>query len=522
MRLGELVSALPAREAHIGNDAEISGVASDSRLVEPGALFVAVPGVSVDGHRYIPQALERGAAAVVGQMPFSALPSLPGWPSERALRFAYVQVPDARQAYGWLCAAWSGFPSRQMTLVGITGTDGKTTTVNLAYSILRAAGLSAGMVSTVNARIGQDELDTGLHTTTPDAPEVQRYLTRMVATGATHAVLEVTSHGLAQQRVAGCDFDVAAVTNITHEHLDYHGSIEAYRQAKASLLSGLERGYRKPGVPKCAVLNRDDDSYRYLSLIPVERRLTYSALGEADVVSSSAHVAPGRTVFRLRTPTGEIDIETVLLGEYNISNILAAAAIATALDVGLEAIRAGVAAVRAVPGRMERIDAGQSFVAIVDFAHTPNALERFLQAARALVAPGGRLTVVFGCAGLRDRAKRAFMGSAAGRLADRVIVTAEDPRTEDLDEIMAVTAAAASVEGKREGVDLWRVADRGEAIFRACQMAGAGDVVAACGKGHEQSMCFGALEYPWDDRAAMRQALRGRPLATLPTANLSR
>jgi UDP-N-acetylmuramoyl-L-alanyl-D-glutamate--2,6-diaminopimelate ligase len=240
VRLRYLIGALPTVLSWTGGDVEIHSVAADSRRVHPGALFVAVPGVYVDGHRFIAEAVSEGAVAVVGERPPQELPGLP-WGA-----FAYVRVPDAREARGWLCAAWHDFPSRKMTLIGVTGTDGKTTTVNLTYAILRAAGLNAGMISTLSARVGEEEDDTGLHTTTPDPPDVQAYLARMVEAGATHAVLEVTSHGLAQHRVAGCDFDVVAVTNVTHEHLDFHGTLSAYQQAKASLFEGLTRSFRKP------------------------------------------------------------------------------------------------------------------------------------------------------------------------------------------------------------------------------------------------------------------------------------
>jgi UDP-N-acetylmuramoyl-L-alanyl-D-glutamate--2,6-diaminopimelate ligase len=439
--------------------------------------------------------------------------------------FTYARVPNAREAWGWLCAAWHDFPSRKMTLIGITGTDGKTTTTNLVYHILRAAGINAGMVSTVNARIGQEETDTGLHTTTPDPPDLQRYLAQMIEAGSTHAVLEVTSHGLAQHRVTGCAFDVAVVTNITHEHLDAHGgSLEAYQQAKASLFEGLAGAFRKQVVSKVAVLNRDDDSFRYLSSIPADRQIAYSIAGEADVTAHDIHYAPDVTRFTLRLPGGDVAVETTLIGDFNVSNILAAASVGSALGIPPEAIVKGTAAVKGIPGRMERIDKGQDYVAIVDFAHTPNALQRALQVARTMVSGDGRLIVVFGCAGLRDREKRTMMGHIAAQLADVVIITAEDPRTESLDEIIGQSTAAATAEGKRAGVDLFRVHDRGEAILLACQIARAGDadrgqsVVISCGKGHEQSMCFGTTEYPWDDREAMRRALRGETLDTLPTA----
>jgi len=541
MRLNHLIEALPTVLGQVGGDVEIHGVVADSRRVRPGDLFVAIPGVSIDGHGFIAQAVAEGAVAVVGERPPQELLDLP-WGT-----FTYVRVPNAREAWGWLCTAWHDFPSRKMTLVGVTGTDGKTTTVNLVYSILRAAGLNAGMVSTVNAHIGEEESDTGLHTTTPDASDVQRYLARMVEAGATHAVLEVTSHGLTQHRVAGCDFDVAAVTNVTHEHLDFHGSFAAYQQAKASLFEGLTRSFRKPGVPKVAVLNRDDDSFRYLSPLPADRQIVYEVEGtqhcretdsagrcspapalpgRCDVTARDIHFAPARTRFTLRlrpgqalhTPAGKVPIETLLVGDYNVSNVLAAASVGVALGIELAAIREGVAAVHAIPGRMERIEEGQDFLAIVDFAHTPNALLRALQTAHTMTEDGGRVIVVFGCAGLRDREKRTMMGRIAGELADLVIVTAEDPRTESLEEIMAESGAAAMAAGKQEGVDLWRIPDRGEAILLACKMAHAGDVVITCGKGHEQSMCFGTTEHPWDDREAMRRALHGETLDTLPTA----
>jgi UDP-N-acetylmuramoyl-L-alanyl-D-glutamate--2,6-diaminopimelate ligase len=510
MRLSHLVQSMPMVLGQVGGDVDIYGIAANSQQVKPGDLFVAVPGVTVDGHRFIADAVDNGAVAVVGELSPQALGDVP-WGA-----FSYVRVANARRALGWLCAAWRNFPSRKMTLVGVTGTDGKTTTVNLIYAILRAAGFNAGMISTVNARIGAEEIDTGLHTTTPDAPDVQRYLAQMVEAGATHAVLEVTSHGLAQHRVAGVDFDAAVITNITHEHLDAHGSLEAYQRAKASLFEGLGCSFRKPGVPKVTVLNRDDDSFRYLSPIPADRRIVYGA--EGDVSARGVQFAPDTTRFTLALPGGSAAVETALVGNFNVSNILAAASVGVALGISPEAIVEGIAAVKSIPGRMERIDEGQDFFAIVDFAHTPNALEQALKTVRTMASKDGRVIAVFGCAGLRDREKRAMMGHVAGRLADVVIVTAEDPRTESLEEIMAESAAAAEAEGKREGADLWRVPDRGEAILKACQMAHPGDVVIACGKGHEQSMCFGTTEYPWDDREAMRRALRGETLDTLPTA----
>jgi UDP-N-acetylmuramoyl-L-alanyl-D-glutamate--2,6-diaminopimelate ligase len=523
MRLHELLKALPTGADCSAADVEIEGICADSRRLRPGDLFVAIPGVHVDGHRFIGDALRRGAAAVVGELPPGEVDHGSGGD------FAYVRVPCSREAWGWACAAWHGFPSRRLTLIGVTGTDGKTTTVSLTHAVLRAAGISTGMISTVKAFIpsmasGQDggsEVETGLHTTTPDPPQIQRWLAEMVRGGATHAVLEVTSHGLAQQRVAGCDFDVAVVTNITHEHLDYHGSLRAYRRAKASLFGGLGGAFRKPGVPKIAVVNRDDDSFRYLKAYEADRQVTYSTECSADVTADDIRLGADRTRFTLCTPAGHVAIETPLVGAYNVANVLAAASVGIGLGVGLEAIAEGVASVAGVPGRMERIDEGQLFLAIIDFAHTPNALRQALEAARGMIDDQARVIVVFGSAGLRDREKRRMMGRIAGGMADVVIVTAEDPRTESLKAILAEGAAAAEAEAKRLDVDLFVIPDRGEAILRSCNMARPGDVVIACGKGHEQSMCFGTTEYPWDDRQAMRLAVHGEALSTLPTADLN-
>ena len=512
MQLTQLLRALPTVLGRVGGSVDVDGIVADSRDVDPGDLFIAIPGVSVDGHKFIADAVDDGAVAVVGERPPQDLGRVP-WGA-----FTYVRVPDARKAWGWLCAAWNDFPSRKMTLLGVTGTDGKTTTVSFLHAIFTAAGLKAGLISTVAARVGAREVDTGLHTTTPDPPDVQGYLKEMVENGVTHAVMEVTSHGLAQHRVAGCDFDVAVVTNITHEHLDYHGSYEAYREAKALLFKGLSRSFRKPGVPKVAVLNVDDDSYGYLVPIPADEKVSYGLAAPADVRAREIEFGPASTRFVLELREETVAVELSLVGAYNVSNALAAAAAALALDVPVAAIVEGLGAMEGVPGRMERIDEGQDFLAIVDFAHTPNALKNALAAARKMTGEGGRVIVVFGSAGLRDREKRVLMGQIAGELADRVIVTAEDPRTEPLNEIIEASVEAARSAGKVIGQDLWAIPDRGRAILKACQMARPGDVVIACGKGHEQSMCFGTTEYPWDDREAMRQALNSETLDTLPTA----
>jgi UDP-N-acetylmuramoyl-L-alanyl-D-glutamate--2,6-diaminopimelate ligase len=511
MKLDSLLAALPAYTLSGAPDIEISGVVADSRRVEPGNLFVAIRGLENDGHAYISQALERGARAVALQDPvFFPVP-------QSSATLATILVPDSRQALAWLAAAWYGYPARALRMVGVTGTDGKTTTVVLIYHILSAAGYKAGMISTVNAIIGQRTYDTGLHTTTPDSPDVQCYLAEMVSTGSDYAVLEATSHGLAQGRVTACEFDVAVVTNITHEHLDYHGSSQAYREAKARLFRELSGAWRKPGALKVAVLNHDDTSYSYLREIPADLQLTYGLTEEALITAAGVRNTPDGLAFSVVTPQGRFPICSSLIGLYNVSNILAAVAVAVSQGIGPTAIAEGIASVKSIPGRMERIDCGQAFTAIVDFAHTPFALRRALEAARALAQ--GRVITVFGCAGLRDVAKRPMMGQIAAELADYTILTAEDPRTEDLEAIMAQIATGCQQVGGKEGNTYERIADRGEAIMRAVSLARPGDVVIVCGKGHERSLCFGTTEYPWDDREALAMALTGNPLRTLPTAS---
>jgi UDP-N-acetylmuramoyl-L-alanyl-D-glutamate--2,6-diaminopimelate ligase len=511
MRLRHLLQELPEASGEALPDLEISQITADSRQVIPGALFVAVRGGSVDGHAFLAEAARRGAVFTVGEMP------------DPGLGVPYLQVGDSRLALARLSAAWRDFPARSLVMIGVTGTDGKTTTCNLIYQILLAAGVKAGMITTVNAVIGERALETGFHVTTPDAPAVQGYLAEMVRSGLTHCVLEATSHGLAQQRVAACEFDVAVVTNVTHEHLDYHGSYEEYLRAKSLLFEGLVESRRKAkGPARAGVLNREDGSYDRLRQVTRVRQITYALSGQADVAAEDIALNPQGVGFTVRGAAYAVPLESSLLGEYNVANCLAAwAATVEALGVPAEAAARGIAGLRSVPGRMERIDLGQPFTAIVDFAHTPNALRQSLRTARSLTR--GRVIAIFGSAGLRDREKRGMMAEVSAQLADATILTAEDPRTESLEDILGQMADGARAAGGEEGTTFWRVPDRGQAIRFALSLAQPGDLVIACGKGHEQSMCFGETEYPWDDRQAMRAALaerlgvEGPPMPPLPT-----
>ncbi len=500
-------------------DIRIEGITLDSRAVRPGYLFVAEKGATVDGHDFIPSAIANGAAAVAGER------DMPG------LTIPYIRLENSREALTWLSAAFYDWPGRKVTVIGVTGTDGKTTTTNLIFQILRAAGIRGGMVSTVNAVIGERLLDTGFHVTTPDAHDLQRYLAEMVDAGLTHAVLETTSHGWAQHRVDACEFDIGVITNITHEHLDQHGSYENYRAAKARLFTSLERTSTKAhGNPRLAVLNRDDCSFDYLSGVARSRSVNYGLHPGAQLRAENVRSDPRGINFDASFEHLRIGIKTSLVGLFNVSNCLAAIG-ATVIGLGIdpESAARGISSLEGVPGRMERIDMGQDFTAIVDFAHTPNALKVALETARSMLSSprsGGeepRVIAVFGSAGLRDREKRRMMAETAARLADLTVLTAEDPRTESLEAILEEMAAGATKAGGQEGETFWRVPDRGEAIRLAVGMARAGDIVLSCGKGHEQSMCFGKVEYGWDDRTAMRAALsdllgaEGPAMPYLPT-----
>ena len=506
--IGEIGLEAPAEAASL----MVASVVDDSRQVEPGSIFVAVEGLQVDGHQFAQEAARGGAIAVVGQRGLD-------------LNVPYFKVPDSRLALAQLAAAWYNKPAEKLVMIGITGTDGTTTTANLLHGILTSAGLATGMITTVNAVIGDRVQETGFHVTTPPAMQVQHYLAQMVEAGMTHCLIEATSHGLAQRRVAACDFDLAVVTNITHEHIDYHGSLEAYRQAKLELFRELDRSPLKDHrQEKIAVVNRDDSSFQAVIGTTDARKVSYGVHAGADVRAQNIQNVPTGVSFDLLAKDGKLRrLEIPLLGMYNAWNCLAA--FTTAVEgLGVETDQAVHALSHAsgVPGRMEPIDLGQPFEAIIDFAHTPNALLQALKAARERT--GGRLIAIFGSAGLRDREKRRLMAQVSAEWADITILTAEDPRTESLEDIMEEMAAAAVAGGAQRGKNLFLVPDRGQALRQGLQMAEKGDLVIACGKGHEQSMCFGTTEYPWDDRQAMRAALSeylgvsGPAMPALPTS----
>jgi UDP-N-acetylmuramoyl-L-alanyl-D-glutamate--2,6-diaminopimelate ligase len=491
------VDGLKDFDAFVGNT-EISALAYDSRKVEPGGLFVAVPGTHTDGRRFLDAAAQRGAVVALGEavaMPSSALP-LP-----------YIEVRDVRIALANLACTFYGYPARQLCTIGVTGTDGKTTTSNLISTIFDTAGKPTGLMTTANFKIRGQEWKNATRQSTLEALEVQQFLRRILDARVTHAVIESTSHGLELRRVHGCEFDVGVVTNITHEHLDFHKTIEGYRRAKARLFEMLDPEHDKGlGCHPVAILNRDDVSYEVLKpycRVPI---LDYGIDTPAAVRAVDLQLQASSTRFRAILPDTEIEIETRLVGRFNVSNCLAAIATAYSQGIAPADIAHGLASVSGVTGRMERIDEGQSFTVIVDYAHTPDSLEKVLAILRPLTT--GKLMVVFGSAGERDVQKRPIMGRIAAQMADFFVITDEDPREENREKILDEIAQGAEEAGKRRGRDFLCIADRTQAIAQTFVQAQEGDTILLAGKGHEQSIFIGREKLPWDDRRVARDQLR--------------
>ena len=472
-------------------DRTVSGVVYDSRLVQPGNLFAALRGAELDGHQFVREAEQRGAAAILVESPSqSALPQ--------------ILVADSRAALAVIAAEHYGNPSRHLGVIGITGTDGKTTTSYVTDHILRCAGARTGMVGTVAIRIGDREELHPSRQTTPESSDIQWYLRQMVDDSVTWAILEATSHGLAMHRLDHVRFAIAAVTNITREHLDYHGTIENYQRAKATL---LERVAADSGI---AVINADDAGSRAVERFAAGAKIVrYSAGGfDADLRALDVRATGAGSAFVLDAGTrGRAACTLPLIGEFNVANALCAAGIALAAGVDVDAIAAALATAPPIPGRMAQVDAGQPFTVVVDYAHTPDAIEKVLTLLRRL-HPSGRLIAVFGSAGERDVEKRPLQGAIAARLADVSVVTSEDPRFEDADAIIAQIVAGAEAAGAEMGRTLFCHTDRRDAIQFAFGLAGPGDCVLLAGKGHEGSIIWGREKMPWNEAAVARDLLR--------------
>jgi len=512
--LGDLVDRLAAegrlRGARSGGKAigpaalaaiPVRGVTHDSRAVVRDGLFVAIRGAHVDGHDFTDAAVRAGASAVLVERPLDA-------------DVAQVVVAATQPALASAAAWWYRDPSRELGVVGITGTDGKTTTSFLAVAALDAAGLAPGLVSTVATRIGALREDNAQHATTPDAPALQATLRAMVAAGNRTAVVETTSHGLALERVGGIPYDAAILTNVTHEHLEFHGTWERYRAAKLSLFERLAGpGKTTAGLtwPKVAIVNHDDPSAGLFVGTAQEagaRVLTYGTDPSADVRATGVEEDGAGLRFDYEGPTGRGRLRLRLGGRFNVHNALAVLALGEAWDLDADAVREGLQALRRVPGRMERIDAGQPFDVIVDYAHSPASLAAVLDLlAPSAAAKGGGLIAVFGSAGERDLEKRPQMGLIAGERCRLVVVTDEDPRGEDRERILDEIAQGAERVGRRRGHDLLLIADRRAAIEAAFDAARPTDVVLLAGKGHEQSIIGPDGPVPWDESSVAREVL---------------
>jgi UDP-N-acetylmuramoyl-L-alanyl-D-glutamate--2,6-diaminopimelate ligase len=489
--VSELLAALPERRVTGALPAVVTGLTDDSRRVEAGHCFVAVPGLRQDGRRFVAQAVERGANLVVAEGPALA-----------GIDVAQVLVPSARAAVGRLAAAWHGHPARELTLVGITGTNGKTTTSYLVEALLQAAGLPTGVIGTIQYVVGDERRVAGQ--TTPEALDLHALLAAMRERGVRGVAMEVSSHALALQRVDELTFDIAVFTNLTQDHLDFHGTLEEYRRAKRRLFELLDRS-PKPG--RTAVVNADDpngvEMVRGLA-VPV---ITFGLRRGAGV--RAAERASTLEGIRLvaETPRGRLTLASPLIGEHNVMNLLGAIATGIALGLPSDAIAAALGRVGAVAGRFEQVREGQPFLVVVDYAHTPDALEHVLATARKLTA--GRLAVVFGCGGDRDRGKRPIMGALAARLADQVWVTSDNPRSEPpeaiVDEIVAGARQIPGADGRLAGQP-----DRTAAIREALHWAESGDTVVIAGKGHETYQIIGATVLPFDDREVARRVLAAR------------
>lgn len=388
------------------------------------------------------------------------------------------------------------YPARDMIVIGVTGTDGKTTTAHMIYAILRAAEIPTSLISTTGAIIpGKENQPLGLHVTTPNPFDLQFILRTAKEKGSKYVVLEATSHGLDQHRVLGSNFKIGVVTNITHEHLDYHGTWENYFHAKAKLFRSVE----------FSILNQDDPAFKRLKPLASGQIITYGLDTQADFTATEVEYSAEGTLFMI--PEIGIRIASPFLGPYNLQNSLAAAATAKALEIDPKAIATGLQTASPPKGRLERVDMGQDFTIYIDFAHTPNSLKNMLALLRSVTHRN--VIVVFGCAGDRDQEKRFPMGAIAARFADYTVITAEDPRTEDLETIMAQIAAGCESEGGVRDQTYFLIGDRQKAIDYAIQrLAQPDDIVVATGKAHEQSMCFGNTEYPWDEFQAIQNALK--------------
>jgi UDP-N-acetylmuramoyl-L-alanyl-D-glutamate--2,6-diaminopimelate ligase len=499
LKLADLAKEINAIAASGRLDRDARDVTHDSRAVAPGDVFVAIRGAKTDAHRFIPQVIERGAAAIISEQSSDVA-------DVEAAAVAWIQVGDARAALAQAAAAIHGNPSHKLKLVGVTGTNGKTTTAHLIDSIMRAAEGTSAMFGTIQHRIGSHAATA--HHTTPEAADIQRMLAQAVAAGCRSAVMEVSSHAIELHRADALKFAVAVFTNLTRDHLDYHQTMECYFAAKAKLFNGA----LDPQLG-AAVINIDDEYGRRLRGHARGRVITYGFSPQADVRTDRFDLSPRGLAYTATTPAGQINIASPLVGRFHVYNTLAAIGAGLALEANLETIARGIRDCRTVTGRFEQVtlDGGREmpFAVIVDYAHTDDALRNVLQTARE-VAGSGRVITVFGCGGDRDRSKRAPMGEIATSLSDVAVVTSDNPRSEDPLAIIADIEVGL----QKTGRDYIKLPDRHEAIFRAIHEARPGDVVVIAGKGHETYQILGERKIHFDDKEVAREAMMEKDSAS--------
>lgn len=493
MRLAELVSVLPEADAAGGGPVEISGIEHDSRRIGPGGLFVCIQGLRQDGHAFIPQAVERGAAALVVDASRTDLAIPAGTPT--------IRVRDPRAALARLAAQFYGQPSRDLRMVGVTGTNGKTTTAYLVEAILRGAGRPCGLLGTIEYRCGERTFPG--ERTTPEASDLFRLLAAMRDLGAWGAAMEVSSHSLVLHRVDACEFDVGIFTNLTQDHLDFHGTMEAYAEAKGRLFAALGRDRAKPGEA-AAILNGDDPWAEAMAARTTARVVRFGLGPGAEIRPRELRLHLDGIRATVESPWGEFEIRSPLVGRHNVSNILGAAGACLHLGLSPDEVGRGIAGLAAVPGRFEKVEAGQPFGVVVDYAHTPDALDHVLTVAQEFTP--GRVIVVFGCGGDRDRGKRPIMGQVAARLADQIFVTSDNPRSEEPEAILEEIVVGIKKAPTGSGVHA-KIPDRREAIGAALACARGGDLVVIAGKGHETYQVLRSCTIPFDDRIVAHEAL---------------
>lgn len=499
MRLRELIDGLDWVLVSGSLDQEVAGVQHDSRHVRPGDLFVSIKGLKYDGHDFIHEAFLRGAKAFVVERSDAAVPS----------DLTVIRVGCTRRALASLSCRFYGEPSKRLLVIGVTGTNGKTTTTYLLESILKAAGRKVGLIGTVSYRFGGRELPA--ERTTPEASDLQAFLAEILREGADSVVLEVSSHSLALSRVEGLEFDGAVFTNLTQDHLDFHGSFEAYLQAKAKLFQSLGEGVpkgaalsRAKGVEKAAFLNADDPYGDRIASLTRAKVYRYGVERRGDLTAEKVELSLEGIQGKIISPWGSFPFHSPLVGRHNLSNILAAVGVGLHLGIPPESVAEGIAQLQKVPGRFEKVEAGQPFSVVVDYAHTPDALERVLKTAKGFCR--GRLIAVFGCGGDRDRSKRPKMGEAAARIADLVVLTSDNPRSEDPQRIIAEIEEGAK-KVWRDGEGYVKIADRRLAIEAALSRVKPSDLVLIAGKGHETYQIIGERTLPFDDREVAREVL---------------